>query len=140
MRLRPGTTSLLLALLLLWLAGCSDQGRDRNAIQHLLDARDSAISNRDLPAYADLLIPGYQDRDQSEFKVVARMQHLFEQFDRIEMHASDRTIRFDDADHAQCEQSYLLRVHAEGAWRQITQRERIGLTRTEVGWRISSGL
>jgi len=137
---KPVSTLLLCLLFCALMTACSSDAQDRADIRRLLDARDAAISNRDLPAYAALLIPNYQDRDQGEFEVVNRMRQLFEQFDRIEMRASDRTIRFDDNDHAQCEQSYLLRVHAEGAWRQITQRERIGLTRTQNGWRISSGL
>ncbi len=135
----------LRTLFLCWLmisacTACSNVAQERQDIGALLDARDQAISNRDLPAYAALLIPDYQDRDQGEFEVINRMRRLFEQFDRIEMHGSDRTIRILDKAHAQCEQSYLLRVHASGIWRQISQRERIGMTRTESGWRISSGL
>jgi len=68
------------------------------------------------------------------------MRKLFAQFEQIEMTSANRTIRLLDHNRAECEQSYLLRVQANGAWRQINQRERIILSKTETGWKISGGL
>jgi ketosteroid isomerase-like protein len=122
----------------LLLASCSAQ--EKSAIRDLLDARDAAVSRQDLQAYAALLLPGYDDRGQSEFEIINRMRRLFARFDHIDMRSSNRTIRLLDSNHAECEQSYQLQVEADGIRRQLNQRERISLTKTEQGWKISGGL
>ena len=68
------------------------------------------------------------------------MNRLFAQFEKTEMQSSQRVIRLLDDQHAECEQNYLLRVKADGTWRQLNQRERITLTKTSEGWKISAGL
>jgi len=123
---------------LITLSACSD--RDRSDIRTVLDARDSAISNHDLKAYSALLMPGYDNHEQSELEIINRMRQLFEQFEKIEMSSGNRTIRITDHQHAECEQNYLLHVQANGSWRQLNQRERIKLIKTESGWKISGGL
>ncbi|GAV19369.1 hypothetical protein MMIC_P0303 [Mariprofundus micogutta] len=128
-----------LALLIgLVLSGCGNN--DKQNIHVLLDARDIAVSNHHIGNYSLLLMPGYAYQGQSEFDVINRMNKLFEQFDNTSMQSSDRVIRFVDDEHAECEQNYLLRVQANGQWRQIFQRERILLTKTDTGWKISGGL
>jgi len=120
------------------MTACSDT--DKMRISALLDARDIAISQRDIGAYSGLLLDDYSDNRQDKVAVVARMINLFDRFGEIEMKSRDRDIRLIDDDHAQCQQSYTLRVHAEGQWRTLVQREALGFTRTAAGWRISSGL
>jgi len=136
----PGgrTRHALILLFILLLTGCSYS--DKQDIHNLLDARDLAVSNHDINSYALLLIQDYQDQNQSEFEVVNNISKLFGQFDEIHMQSSNRVIRFLDDTHAQCEQSYLLRVKADNQWRKISQRERIELTHTVDGWKISGGL
>jgi len=125
--------------MLLSIAACS--GYDKNEINALLDARDIAVSNHNIRDYDDLLIPGYHDQaGQSEFDIVSKMNKLFAQFEKIEMISSNRVIRLLDNKHAECEQSYLLRVKADGTWRQLNQRERITLIKINSGWKISGGL
>ncbi len=68
------------------------------------------------------------------------MERLFKQFEKIEMTSNNRTIRLLGEQHAECEQSYLLHVQAGGTWRQLNQRERISLSKTASGWKISGGL
>jgi len=121
-----------------WLAACN--GADKAAISAVLDARDAAISQRDIAAYSALIDPQYQDRGRAKVDMVAQMIHLFDRFDRMDMHSFDRTIRIVDDDHAQCIQSYRLRVHADGQWRTMTNREELTLTHTAAGWKISGGL
>ncbi len=128
----------LILLTALLLAGCGNS--DKREIQSLLDARDLAVSNHDVGSYSLLLMPDYAYQGQSEFDVINRMNTLFDQFDATHMQSSDRVLRFIDATHAECEQNYLLRVQADHQWRQIFQRERILLTRTDSGWKISGGL
>jgi len=126
-------------ILLLLISACSEY--DKVEINALLDARDIAVSTHDIKAYDALLIPDYHDQSgQTEFDVVSKMNRLFAQFESTEMHSSDRTIRLLDATHAECEQSYLLRVKADNTWRQLNQRERILLKKTDAGWKISGGL
>jgi len=122
----------------LLLAGCNNN--DKHEIHALLDARDMAVSNRDIGAYSLLLMSDYEYQGQSEFDVINRMNKLFKQFDATSMQSSNRVIRFIDAAHAECEQDYLLRVQADNQWRQVFQRERILTTRTDSGWKISGGL
>jgi len=125
--------------MLLSIAACSDY--DKNEINALLDARDTAVSNHNIRDYDDLLIPGYHDHSgQTEFDIVSKMNKLFAQFEKTEMRSNNRVIRLLDTTHAQCEQSYLLRVKADDTWRQLNQRERITLSKTSDGWKISGGL
>lgn len=125
--------------MLLTVTACSDY--DKQEINAILDARDIAVSNHNINTYDDLLLPDYHDHlGQSEFDIVSKMNKLFAQFEEIEMRSSNRVIRLLDNNYAECEQSYLLRVKADGTWRQLNQRERISLTRTNDGWKISGGL
>jgi len=130
--------ALFIALLLCLLSACSEQ--DRSHIRAVLDARDTAVSNHDIKAYSNLLMPGYKSNDQNESESINKMRKLFGQFETIEMKSNNRTIRLIDKKHAECEQSYLLRVRVDGTWRQLNQRERINLTKTTSGWKISGGL
>ena len=124
--------------LVLTIAACSDV--QKMEIKTILDARNSAVSEGDINAYSRLLIESYQDEDQSKSDVVSKMLGLFGQFDAMEMKTFGRTIRILDDNHAQCEQTYYLRVKADNKWREISQREQISLTRTAAGWQISGGL
>ncbi len=129
---------IFISILLCLLSACSEQ--EKVDIRSVLDARDTAVSNHDIASYAVLLIPGYEHNNQTEFEIINRMRKLFNQFEQIEMASDNRTIRLLDDQHAECEQSYLLHVQANGEWRQINQRERISLTKTDTGWKISGGL
>jgi len=129
---------LFICILLGLFSACSEQ--DRANIRAVLDARDASVSNHDIKAYADLLMPGYKHNDQTEFESINSMRKLFKQFEKIEMTSGNRTIRLLDEKHAECEQSYLLRVRVDDTWRQLNQRERISLTKTASGWKISGGL
>ncbi|MDQ6968994.1 MAG: hypothetical protein Q9M16_00605 [Mariprofundus sp.] len=125
--------------MLLSTSGCSEY--DKIEINKVLDARDAAVSSHNIKAYDALLLPDYLDATgQSEFDVVSKMNRLFTQFEATEMNSSQRIIRLLDANHAECEQNYLLRVKADNTWRQLNQRERITLIKTSNGWKISSGL
>jgi len=72
--------------------------------------------------------------------IVARMIHLFDQFDALEMHSFNRKVYLVDDTHADCAQSYRLRVRAGDRWREMVQREELSLERTPAGWKISAGL
>ena len=120
------------------LAGCSEV--QQVEIRPVLEARDRAISHKDIRAYAKLLLPAYRDGDHTKADVVAQMKDLFGRFDALEMHSFDRSIRVLDATHAQCEQSYRLRVRRDHAWRAIVEREQVDLQKTADGWKISAGL
>lgn len=128
----------LLLAALVPLAGCAEV--QKIEINRVMDARDQAISHKDIRAYAKLLLPAYRDHGQTKADVVAQMKDLFGRFDTLEMHSFDRTIRVQDATHAQCLQSYRLRVRRDHIWRAIVEREQVELRKTADGWKISSGL
>ena len=125
---------LFIALLL---TSCSNE---KQGIHEVLDARDMAFTAHDAAAYNALLHPNYNHLKQNSSDVIERVKQLFSQFDTMEMHSSDRTISFVDDTHAQCEQNYRLRVKADNRWREINRRERIELTKSPDGWKISGGL
>lgn len=113
---------------------------DKAAINSVLDARNAAITARDIAAYSDLIALGYRDRGHNKVDEVARMLHLFDQFDALDMRVINRDIRLVDKNHADCAQTYRLRVHGDGQWRALVQREELSLKRTPAGWKISAGL
>ena len=115
-------------------------GGDKQDIHQLLDARDQAVSSRNINSYSALLHSDYDHLGQTASDVLVRVETLFFQFDTMEMSSSDRTIYFVDDSHAQCEQSYILRVKADDEWRAIAQRERLDLIKSADGWKISGGL
>ncbi|MFQ5581636.1 MAG: hypothetical protein ACE5F3_03290 [Mariprofundaceae bacterium] len=138
-RLLASSNRFALAIsLLVLVSSCADV--EKTAIHRVLDARDQAVSTQNISDYSALLFNNYQDNRQGKIEVVARMIALFSQFDATDMQSYDRNIRLIDETHAQCEQSYTLRVKAGGAWREIVQREQLYLTRTPVGWKISAGI
>ena len=128
-------TFLLLSSLLI---GCSDL--DKTGISLLLDARDQAITHRNISEYSVLISSNYHDHKRDKVQVVAQMLSLFDKFERAEMNSYDRQIRKLEDNLAQCEQSYTLKVFADGQWRRIVQREQLMLTKGPGGWKIISGL
>ncbi len=131
-------TTMLASCLFLFIAACG--GADNASINAVLDARDTAITTRDIGAYSSLIVPDYMDHHRSKVDVVARMIHLFGQFDALDMHSFDREIHLVDDTHADCAQSYRLKVRSGGRWRKMVQREELSLERTPAGWKISAGL
>jgi hypothetical protein len=120
------------------LAGCSEV--QKIEIRSVMDARDQAICHKNIQAYSKLLLTAYRDHGQTKVDVVAQMMGLFNRFDQLDMHSFDRVIRMTDATHAQCEQSYRLRVRRHQVWRTIVEREQLRLQKTADGWKISAGL
>ncbi|MES0370905.1 MAG: hypothetical protein ABUK11_01380 [Mariprofundaceae bacterium] len=133
-------TYLILVILLITAAitACSDI--DKAEISQVMDARDRAISHQSIPEYSALISTDYNDNNRGKINVVAQMVSLFDKFERAEMSSYDRQIRQLDESRAQCDQSYTLKVFADGEWRRIVQREQLTLTRNSTGWKIISGL
>ncbi|MDQ6987634.1 MAG: hypothetical protein Q9M25_07525 [Mariprofundaceae bacterium] len=129
-------TCALSALLLL--SACSQSAvSDVNSV---LNARDHAISERNITAYAAQINDTYHDRGKNKADIVAYMQKLFEQFSDLKMHSFGRDIFIADENNARAAQSYRLKVLMDGSWRDMLQREELSLTRTDTGWKISAGL
>lgn len=127
-----------LFILCIGLSACS--GANKASINAVLDARNTAITARDIGAYSGLILPDYMDHGRSKVDIVAGMIHLFDQFDTLDMHTFNREIHLVDDTHADCAQSYRLRVRSDGRWREMVQREELSLKRTPAGWKISGGL
>lgn len=132
------TTVPLFLFAIVSLIACSDI--DKAGISQLMDARDQAISNRSISEYSSLISADYNDNGHNKIDIVARMVSLFDKFERAEMNSYDRQIRKLSDLQAQCDQSYTLKVFADGEWRKIVQREQLTLTKGSTGWKISSGL
>jgi len=128
----------LLFLVCLSFIACSDS--DKAEISQVMDSRDHAISNRNIPEYSALIASDYSDHGHKKVDILAQMISLFDKFEQAEMTSYDRHIRQLSDVQAQCEQSYTLKVFADNQWRKIVQREQITLNKTSAGWKISSGL
>lgn len=124
-------------LLILLLSGCGFS--EKNSIVSLLDARDVAVSSRDIQAFAALLAEDYLENGLNKADRVRQETLLFQQFEQIEMRSHDRNIYL-DGPHAECEQSYTLRVFRDNTWRSMVQRERIRFKKTASGWKVIAGI
>ncbi len=129
-----------LSIFFLYLGITACGGAGKSSVNAVLDARDAAITTHNISAYSGLILPDYMDHGRSKVEVVAQMIHLFNKFDRLDMHSFDRQIYLVDGTHADCAQSYRLRVCVGGHWRKMVQREELSLKRTPAGWKISGGL
>jgi len=129
---------ILLFVITAALLACGEM--EKSEITELMDARDRAISQRSISDYSVLIYSNYHDQGRSKVDVVAQMVALFDKFDRAEMRSHNRQIRLLSDKLARCDQSYTLKVLADGKWRQIVQREQLTLTRDRDGWKISGGL
>ncbi len=125
-----------LAFLIVFLSACT--ASDKAEIHKLLDLRNTAISQKDMATYTQLLGKQYQLSDAGH--VIKSMRHMFDNFDQIEMTSRDRRIQLKDDNHAICEQTYILRVLSDGQWRKIVQREQLKLRKENGAWKIISGL
>ena len=135
---RQGYLPALLCLISSCLFACSDI--DKASVSQLLNDRDQAITHRNISEYSVLISSDYHDKKRTKIEVVAQMLSLFDKFERAEMNSYDRQIRKLDDNLARCEQSYTLKVYADGQWRQIVQREQLTLKEESSGWKIISGL
>jgi len=111
-----------------------------SGVNHLLTARDIAISERNLTAYADLIAEDYQDSGKNKTMLVEQMQNLFKQFRGLKMESFGRDVFVLDDAHAKAAQSYRLKVLMDGSWREMLQREELSLIYSDTGWKISAGL
>ncbi|MCF7820904.1 MAG: hypothetical protein K9M17_00520 [Mariprofundaceae bacterium] len=128
----------LLLIVIAAFPACSDL--EKSEITALMDARDLAMSQRNISDYSALIYSNYDDQGRSKVDIVAQMVALFDKFDRAEMRSYNRQIQQLNDEHARCNQSYTLKVLADGEWRKIVQREQLALTRDRDGWKISGGL
>jgi len=123
---------------LILLAACSQSAS--SDVNRVLNARDQAISNRDISAYTILIADDYQDGGKTKAEMVAHTKELFAQFKGLKMESFGRDIFIADENNARAAQSYRLKVLMDGSWREMLQREELSLTRTDSGWKISAGL
>jgi len=126
---------LLIALILLSSCGFAE----KESIEQVLNARDQAVSERNITAFSSLLADDFNDNGISKADKIKAQQQLFDQFEQIRMQSHDRTLTL-DGPHAACEQSYSLRVLQDQTWRSLVQRERVILKKTATGWKIIGGI
>jgi activator of HSP90 ATPase len=134
----PVRMAVALGAMLVLLSTCGISAA--SSVNKLLDARDAAISQRDITAYATLIADDYHGNRQSKSDMIKQMRQLFAQFSQLQMKSFDRDISIIDSNHAEATQSYRLKVMMDGKWREMLQREELSLTRGASGWQISSGL
>ncbi|MDQ6975760.1 MAG: hypothetical protein Q9M22_04245 [Mariprofundaceae bacterium] len=122
---------------LLVLASCGFA--EKSAITSVLEKRDQAVSERNIIAFAQLLADDFMENGINKEARISQEAALFKQFEQIKMHSHARTITL-HGPHAECEQSYSLRVLRDGDWRSMVQRERIQLKKNAHGWKIIGGI
>ena len=121
----------------LFLTGCTTDNHTQD-IQKLLKERNISISQQDITQYTSLLEQQYLAREGEQ--KVEQMATVFTRFEKVQMDSRDQEIRIIDDQHAICEQTYILKVFADGDWRKIVQREQLTFSRTDGVWKISGGL
>jgi len=125
-----------LLLFAILLASCTDA--NKSDINDLLDARDASISQQNIQQYATLLSDNYI-QDVGAEKISA-MKDIFSRFEKVIMTSRDRELRIGENNTAICEQTYILKVFADGEWREIVQREQLSFELINNQWKISGGL
>lgn len=120
------------------MAGCGFS--EQAEIDALLDARDAAVSSRDLAAYTLLIDPEYNEGERNRADVLDEMQALIASFDTLAMQSSGRSIEMGDDGAAECIQTYKLVVGKGEMRRELVQREQLSLRKTADGWKIIGGL
>ncbi len=135
--MNPKLRTLFFCMFLLLLAGCGFAEKD--AIVTVLEARDQAVSSRDITAFGALLADDFMENGINKAERITEESALFKQFEEIQMHSHGRMITL-HGPHAECEQSYSLRVLRDGDWRSLVQRERIQLKKNANGWKIIGGI
>ena len=128
---------LLLVCGILLLAACT-QNDPKPDIQALLQARNESISQQDIKRYTSLIDAHYLQHEGKH--TIQQMKQVFSRFDKVDMQSRDLEIRVLDQQHAIGEQTYILRVYADGEWRKIVQREQLSFTKAQGQWKISGGL
>lgn len=122
--------------IILIITACTDNRVQ--SIQDLLEARNHSISQQNIEKYTTLLDANYLKHEgQSK---IAQIAQVFSRFEKVHMNTRDQEIRILDDKHAICEQTYILKVFADGDWREIVQREQLTFTKTDGHWKISGGL
>jgi hypothetical protein len=106
----------LALVLLLAAAGCAD---DRARVDRTLDARETALNNRDLDAYTRLIAPDYV-KARPDYNPRAEMEKLFQQLRSIHYQAYARNVQFENADLARVVQEYrMVLTNANGMTKTI---------------------
>jgi hypothetical protein len=109
-------------------------------ISAVLDARNLAVNEKNIAAYADVITDNYNQNSHTKDDVLMQMFNLFKHFQAIQMQTHNRHINIIDDNHALCEQSYTLKVMADNEWRSMVQQEQLELTKQGDIWKISGGL
>ncbi|MDQ7002965.1 MAG: nuclear transport factor 2 family protein [Ghiorsea sp.] len=122
--------------LVLITSSCTE--KPSQSIQKLLEARNTCISQQNIEQYTALLHPSYLNHGGQQ--KVEQMAQVFHRFEKVKMNSRDQEVRIIDDNHAICEQTYILKVFADGEWREIVQREQLTFTNTDGTWQISGGL
>jgi len=128
-------STLLLSAILLSACGFAE----KESIEQVLNARDQAVSTRNITAFSALLAGDFNENGATKADKIEAQKQLFEQFEQIQMQSHDRTLTL-NGPHAACEQSYSLRVLQDQTWRSLVQRERVLLKKTAAGWQITGGI
>ncbi len=126
----------IVVTLVIFLTSCTDL--DKHDIDTLLEQRNAVISAKNTQAYTKLLTHEYLTHQGNQD--IRDIQHVFDTFDKVEMQTRDRIIQILDANRAIVEQTYILKVFANGEWRKIVKREQLILQREDKQWKISNGL
>jgi len=124
---------------LIWLTSSCSQSAVSD-VNRVLDARNLAISHRDISAYSMLIADDYQSNGKTKAEMIAQTKALFTQFNELKMNSFGRDVFIADENNARAAQSYRLKVRMDGNWREILRREELSLIRTDSGWKISAGL
>ncbi len=116
-------------------------GRDReeDEIRALLQKRVQALREKDLELFRGLVDPQYNFSGKNFELVVAGMENTFNNYQRIELTLDPPKLTFFPG-RADLVEGFRLRAWSQEKPVEFNDTEKLGLTRTGQGWKISKGL
>lgn len=112
---------------------------EEDRIARALEERVAALESRDLSRYMAVVSPHYQDQGRGPEAVRAKVQDIFQSFDRIHYRVLERKL-FWEGNRAAVEQGFRLEAELSGEPQTLEDRERLELRREDGQWKITGGL
>jgi len=131
-----------LALLLLLLSAillASDSLSHQAEVEKVMEARRLGLEKKDIELYMSSISPRYGGEAGGGSLLRKKALDMMEGFDSMRMHISSRQVAITGRS-AEALQTYEVQVRRGEQVRELRGKERIGLRKEEMGWKIVSGL
>jgi hypothetical protein len=115
------------------------RAEEEDAVKAVLEQRVSALKQRDLGLFKQIIDPEYNFKGKDYNKLVAEMADNFKNYESIELELDPPRLRF-YGDRAESVEGYKLKVLYKGEKMDFNDNERLEFRKTSDGWKISKGI